>query len=69
MDAETDDDFYHDKEEIQDDADDKSTVDLFQVDRVMMVTKAVGLIVVVIVVSVGVIVAGFGCVVMGVVHK
>jgi len=45
VDIEADDDFDKDEEEVKDDADDEGAVDLFEVNGVVMVAKAVGVVV------------------------
>jgi hypothetical protein len=67
MDVEADGDFDNDEEEVEDDTDDKGAVDLFEVDGVMVVAKAVGVVVVVTVVVVFVFVVVFVGVVVGMV--
>ena len=45
MDVEANDDFDKDEDEVKDDADDEGAVDLFEVNGVMVVAKAVGVVV------------------------
>jgi hypothetical protein len=59
--VEADGDFDNDKDEVEGDADDKGPVDLLKVNGMMMVAKAVGVVVVMVVVFAGMVVGMRGC--------